>query len=109
MRTIVIAIFIKDDFIQRQIDNILALDGLGDYRVVFVQDNPRNSPKYDSEHHRKKRDNVGPSLIAICVDFRVLNCTSWTATPTRMGHAKEGLTTHSGTRVTAFSSRMTSS
>ena len=58
MRSIVVAIFIKDDFIQRQIDNLLALDGLGEYKVVFVQDNPRNSPKYGSEHYREKHDNV---------------------------------------------------
>jgi len=58
MKSIVVAVFIKDDFIQRQIDNLLALDGLSEYKVIFVQDNPRNSPKYDSEHYREKHDNV---------------------------------------------------
>jgi len=55
---IVIAIFIKDDMIQKQIDNILQLENLDEYNIIFVQDNTKNSPKYDSENYKKKYENV---------------------------------------------------
>ena len=55
---IVIAIFIKDDIIQKQIDNILQLENLDEYNIIFVQDNTKNSPKYDSKNYKKKYENV---------------------------------------------------
>ena len=58
MKCIVIAVFIKDDLIQKQIDNVLILENLEEFHIIFVQDNTKNSPKYDSEHYRKKYKNV---------------------------------------------------
>ena len=46
---IVVAVFIKDDMIQKQIDNILQLENLDEYNIIFVQDNTKYSPKYYSE------------------------------------------------------------
>ena len=57
-KCIVVATFVKDDLIQRQIDNLLQLEDLNEYIIIFVQDNTKNSPKYDSEYYREKYDNV---------------------------------------------------
>ena len=55
---IVVAVFIKDDMIQKQIDNILQLENLDEYNIIFVQDNTKYSPKYYSEYYKKKYENV---------------------------------------------------
>ena len=58
IRSIVIAVFVKDDLIQAQIDNLLSLEKIDTYRVVFYQDNTVNSPKYDTLHYSVKLDKV---------------------------------------------------
>jgi len=58
LRTIVVAVFVKDDLIQAQIDNLLALEGIDQYKVLFYQDNIINSPKYDTEYYLKKLNNI---------------------------------------------------
>ena len=57
-RSMVIAVFIKDDLIQAQIDNLLALDGIQHYNVIFYQDNVKNSPKYNSPLYVRKMEGV---------------------------------------------------
>jgi hypothetical protein len=58
LKTIVISVFVKDDLIQAQIINLLQLEKLDEYKVVFYQDNTLKSPKYDSPNYAQKLDNV---------------------------------------------------
>ena len=58
MKCIVIAVFVKEDLIQKQIDNLLSLEKLDEYNIIFCQDNIMNSPKYDSKKYRVKMENV---------------------------------------------------
>ena len=57
-RTIVVAVFVKDDLIQEQINNLLALDCINSYNVIFYQDNTFKSPKYDSPYYTTKMEKV---------------------------------------------------
>ena len=58
MKTIVVAVFVKDDLIQKQIDNLLYLDNLDEYHILFVQDNIHQNYVYDNEFYKKKYTNV---------------------------------------------------
>jgi hypothetical protein len=53
MKALVVAVFIKDDLIQTQINNILELEDLSNYQVIFVQDNIKNSLKYNNANYKK--------------------------------------------------------
>tara|TARA_B110000008_G_scaffold279469_1_gene326652 strand:+ start:260 stop:1261 length:1002 start_codon:yes stop_codon:yes gene_type:complete len=58
MKSIVIAVFIKEDLIQKQIDNILQLEKLEEYQIIFIQDNIKNSIKYNNPDCKLKWENV---------------------------------------------------
>ena len=49
-KCIVIAVFVKDDLIQKQLDNLLKLENLDEFKIIFVQDDIINSPKYNTEY-----------------------------------------------------------
>jgi len=60
MKSIVIAVFVKDDLIQKQIDNILEVTNINEYNVIFYQDTPEGSPnkKYHTQYYKDKFENV---------------------------------------------------
>lgn len=58
MKAIVVAVFVKDDLTQRQIDNLLNLENIDNYHVYFYQDHTINSPKYNTPHYSTKLENV---------------------------------------------------
>jgi hypothetical protein len=58
MKSIVVCVFVKDDLIQLQIDNLLNLEKINEYNIIFYQDNIINSPKYDSLKYKIKMENV---------------------------------------------------
>ena len=58
MKTIVVAVFVKDDLIQKQIDNLLSLEGIDNYNIIFYQDSLKGSPKFNTEKYLKKNKNV---------------------------------------------------
>jgi hypothetical protein len=58
LKSIVVSVFVKDDLIQAQINNLLQLEKLDGYKVIFYQDNTLKSPKYDSPQYAQKLDNV---------------------------------------------------
>jgi hypothetical protein len=58
MKSIVIAVFVKDDLIERQINNLLVLENIDEYNVIFYQDSIYKSPKYDTKKYLHKLINV---------------------------------------------------
>lgn len=62
MKSIVVSVFVKDDLIQSQIDNLLRLEKLDEYNLIFCQDNTINSQKYDSAFYSQKLDNVKTTI-----------------------------------------------
>lgn len=58
IRSLVVAVFVKDDLIQAQIDSLVCLEKIDTYRVIFYQDNILDSPKYNTSHYAIKLDNV---------------------------------------------------
>lgn len=58
MKSIVIAVFVKDDLIERQINNLLCLENIDEYNVIFYQDSTYKSIKYDTKHYLYKLLNV---------------------------------------------------
>jgi hypothetical protein len=70
MKAIVVAVFVKEDLAQRQIDNLLNLENIDDYNVYFYQDHTENSPKYDDSNYRTKIDNVKSIITSNLSKFK---------------------------------------
>lgn len=60
MKSLVIAVFVKDDLIQKQIDNLLEVNNINDYNIIFYQDTPKDNPnkKYHTLYYQDKFENV---------------------------------------------------
>jgi hypothetical protein len=63
MKSIVIVVFVKDDLIERQINNLLALENIDEYNVIFYQDSTYKSPKYDTKIYLHKLINVKDIIL----------------------------------------------
>jgi len=70
MKAIVVAVFVKEDLAQKQIDNLLNLKNIDDYNVYFYQDHTDNSPKYDDYSYRIKLENVKSIITSNLSKFK---------------------------------------
>jgi hypothetical protein len=84
MKSLVIAVFVKDDLIQLQIDNLLLLKNISDYNVIFFQDGISDCihNKYNSDYYHDKHKRVGEIINK---NLKKFNSAIYQISPTNIG------------------------